>query len=115
MSVWAVNRKGEQITISEFSNFALQETCVRNLLATIDPPWHLKCSLRDHQIIPYIEEPQIADSEIQFGGSSDFGFHKPSRIFDLPASRSESLTTGFGIRSVSIAGQKGHRKNTFVP
>ena len=39
-----------------------------------------------------------------------FGFHKPSHFFDLPAARSEWPTTGFGIGSVSVAGQKGHRK-----
>ena len=37
-----------------------------------------------------------------FGAGSDFGFHKPFRFFDLPASRSESPTTGFGIGSVGI-------------
>ena len=39
---------------------------------------------------------------IQFGGSSDFGFHKPSRFFDLPSAHSESPTIGFGIRSVEV-------------
>ena len=52
--------------------------------------------------IPCIAKPQIALSEIQFGARSDFGFHKPFRFFDLPASRPESPTTGFGIGSVGV-------------
>ena len=53
-------------------------------------------------------------SEVRFGGGSDFGFHKPSTFFDLPAVRSESHTTGFGIRSVSVIDGKGHRKSCYA-
>ena len=52
--------------------------------------------------IQYSEELKIAISEIRFGARSDFGFHKPFRFFDFPASRSESPTTGFGMGSGEI-------------
>ena len=58
--------------------------------------------------IPDIAAPPIAVSWIRFGGSSVFGFHEPSRFFDLPATRSESTATGFGMGSVSVACRKGH-------
>jgi hypothetical protein len=45
----------------------------------------------------------------QFG----FRFPSPFRFFDLPADRSELPTTGFGIRSVSVANRKVHRESPF--
>jgi len=47
--------------------------------------------------------------EIRFDGGSVFGFLKSFRFFDLPASRSESTATGFGIRSVSVGNRTGNR------
>ena len=40
--------------------------------------------------------------KVRFGTGSDFGFHKPSRFFDLPSAHSESTAAGFGIRSVEV-------------
>ena len=53
-------------------------------------------------------------SEIRFGGGSVFGFLKPFRFFDLRVIHSESSTTRFGIGSVSLARQKGHRKSCYA-
>ena len=47
---------------------------------------------------------------VRFGRSSVFGFLKPFPFFGLPATRSESPATGFGIGSVSVVRHKGHRK-----
>ena len=47
-----------------------------------------------------ITAPQIAVPEIRFGTRSDFGFHKPSPFFDLPAIRSELPTIRIGMGSV---------------
>ena len=57
-----------------------------------------------------INAPPLADPEIRFGGGSVFGFLKPFRFFDLPATRSESPATGFGTGPVSVVRHKGHRK-----
>ena len=53
---------------------------------------------------------QIAESAVRFGTGSDFGFHKPSRFFDLPSSRSESRLGRLGIRSVGVGVRSGHQK-----
>jgi hypothetical protein len=49
-----------------------------------------------------IAMPQHAISGLRFGARSDFGFEKPCRFIDLPASRPEVHTTGFGIGSVEV-------------
>ena len=36
-----------------------------------------------------IAKPPTTISEFRFGARSEFGFHKPSRFFDLPSIRSE--------------------------
>jgi hypothetical protein len=56
--------------------------------------------------ISEITESKISDSVVRFGDRSDFGFHKPSRFFNLPSARSESPGTGFGIGSVESVHQK---------
>ena len=68
----------------------------------------LQCSLRDNKSVTSRTSRR---RQFRFGGSSDFGFHNPSSLFDLSAARSESPTTGFGIRSVSVGNGKGHRKS----
>ena len=49
-----------------------------------------------------IAMPQHAILEVRFGARSDFGFKKPCRFFDLPASRPEFHTIGFGMGSVEV-------------
>jgi len=58
-------------------------------------------------------ESPVEISEFQLGGGSVFGYKKPSPFFDLPAARSESPATGFGIRSVSVVDGKGLQKSAF--
>jgi hypothetical protein len=65
-------------------------------------------------VTPHVTEPQISDSAVRFGAGSDFGFHKPSRFFDLTVTRSESPTTGFGIGSVSVVRWRGARKSRYI-
>ena len=66
------------------------------------------------QNVPDIAAPPIAVPEFRLGGSSEFGFRKPSRFFDLPTARSESTATGFGIGSVSVIDGKGHQKSCYA-
>jgi hypothetical protein len=49
----------------------------------------------------------------KFGAGSDFGFHKPSRFFDLPTTRSESPAAGIGIGSVSVGDRKTRQKSSY--
>ena len=57
-----------------------------------------------------IATPQNSIGEVQFGSGSDFGFHKPFCVFDLPAARSESPTIRFGIGSVGVGVRYAIRK-----
>jgi hypothetical protein len=90
-TISAVNKKDEQKHVWVSSAFRPRKQRARNPLTTTDAQQSLRCSMRDHQIIPDIEAPPIAVSKIRFGGRSVFGFLKPSHFFDLPATRSELL------------------------
>jgi hypothetical protein len=63
--------------------------------------------------IPNSEATKLANSVVRLGAGSDFGFHKPSRFFGVPAPRLESPTIRFGMGSVSAVRQKGHRKRRY--
>jgi len=89
-TVRAVNRESKQIIIPGFPTFPT---------LTHD--------------IPNSEAPEIAASAVRFGAGSNNGFQKPSPFYHLPASRSESPTTRFGMGSVSAVRQKDHRKRRY--
>jgi len=94
-------------------NFRRQEkvqTEKRLRRSAFRPTNHTTDSADHRDTLPGRPRAQIAISAVRFGAGSDFGFHNPSRFFDLPSSRSESRRRKFGMGSVSVGDRSGHRK-----